>query len=327
MQLGLFFDLRNPPVWRRPWADHYARAIEVAEEAERLGCASAWATEHHFFEDGYLPQPLTFLSALAARTTAMRLGTAVVLAALRHPRHLAEEAAVVDLVSGGRLELGIGAGWASAEYAAFGADIERRMSLTDAATREVRDLLWGGELLPPPVQQQVPVWLGYQGPKGARRAGRLGVGLLATNRASLAPYREGLVEGGHDPSLARMGGVVDLIVADDPERTARRLAPYAWYQRASYAAVRDGGPVPPHADDDELELVATQLTDLGSRGLVVAGVDDAAHLLTAHVEGLPVTHLYLWASVAGMPDDLVAEHLALAFGKVAPLVRARSVAG
>src|SRR5699024_1194018 len=84
----------------------------------------------------------------------------------------------------------------------------------------VRDLLWGGELLPPPVQDQVPIWLGYQGPQGARRAGRLGVGLLSTKRELRTPYRDGLVEGGHDPSLARMGGVGGLLAADGAGRGA-----------------------------------------------------------------------------------------------------------
>src|SRR5690625_3908259 len=103
MRLGVFLDLRNPPAWRRSWADHYAQTVERVVECERLGAGAVWATEHHFFDDGYLPQPLVLLAGLATRTERMRLGTAIVLAALRHPQHLAEEAALVDLLSGGRL--------------------------------------------------------------------------------------------------------------------------------------------------------------------------------------------------------------------------------
>ena len=77
MKIGVYFDLRNPPLWRRPWAEHYARSLELCEEADRLGAGAIWLSEHHFFEDGYLPQPLTFAAAVAARTTNVRIGTAV----------------------------------------------------------------------------------------------------------------------------------------------------------------------------------------------------------------------------------------------------------
>jgi len=109
VKVGVYADLRNPPAWRRPWAEHYARTLDRIAGAERLGIDSAWVTEHHFFEDGYLPQPLTLAAAIAARTSRIRIGTAVMLAPLRAPIQIAEEAAVVELVSDGRLELGLGA--------------------------------------------------------------------------------------------------------------------------------------------------------------------------------------------------------------------------
>src|ERR1700674_3649137 len=125
MNVGIYLDLRNPPAWRRPWADHYARSLELCERADRLGADSVWLSEHHFFEDGYLPQPLTFAAAIAARTRHVRLGTAVLLPALRQPAQLAEEAAIVDLISDGRLDLGVGVGYRVPEFAAFDADIGR----------------------------------------------------------------------------------------------------------------------------------------------------------------------------------------------------------
>jgi alkanesulfonate monooxygenase SsuD/methylene tetrahydromethanopterin reductase-like flavin-dependent oxidoreductase (luciferase family) len=322
VKLGLFLDLRNPPAWRRPWVDHYAATLDLVAKAERLGADAMWVTEHHLFEDGYLSQPLAFLAAVAARTSRVRLGTAVVLGALRHPRHVAEEAAIVDLVSAGRLELGIGAGYRVPEYEAFGMDIGRRMTLTDRTMAEVRDLLWGGDLLPPPAQDRVPLWLGYQGPQGARRAGRLGVGLLALDHALLEPYTAGLAEGGHDPASARMGGVIDLVLADDPAETARLIAPHYAYQLNSYRRYGvEGTSLPPPRERTPDELEARMTDPATTRGLVVRTVEGAAELVRARTAGLPVEHVYFWASVAGMPDHVVSRHVELAFGPLRQLVQ------
>ena len=159
MQLGIFLDMRNPEPWRRPWADHYAATLDAVAWVETLGAGSVWLSEHHGFDDGYLPQPLTLAAAVAARTTRVRIGTAILLAALRHPRHVAEEAAIVDLVSGGRLELGIGAGYVASEYEGFGVPLAERFVRTDAAVAEIGRLYASGEITPPPVHGTVPLRL------------------------------------------------------------------------------------------------------------------------------------------------------------------------
>src|SRR3954462_11843668 len=132
MRVGIYTDLRNPPPWRRDWAGHYARVLDRIVEAERLGAGSVWLSEHHLFEDGYLPQPLTFAAAAAARTRRVRVGTAVVLPNLHHPAQLAEDAALVALISGGRLEIGFGAGYRIPESQLFGADYGRRFRQVEA---------------------------------------------------------------------------------------------------------------------------------------------------------------------------------------------------
>ena len=124
MRIGTYFDMRNPPGWRRPWGTFYGETLELIEQAEAWGIDAVWVSEHHFFEDGYLPQPLTFASAIAARTKRVRLGTAVLLPALRPSLQIAEEATVVDIISNGRLDLGLGAGYRIPEYEAFGAGRE-----------------------------------------------------------------------------------------------------------------------------------------------------------------------------------------------------------
>jgi alkanesulfonate monooxygenase SsuD/methylene tetrahydromethanopterin reductase-like flavin-dependent oxidoreductase (luciferase family) len=284
-------------------------------EAEHLGAGSVWVTEHHRFPDGYLPQPLVLAAAIAARTRAIRIGTAIVQAPLRHPVHLAEEMAVVDLVSGGRLEVGLGAGYSVDEFRLFGADLDRRFGTTDATFEAVRRLLDEDGITPPPLQRPFPLWLGYHGPRNARRAGRLGAGLLDLKPEVVAPYLEGLAEGGHDPSSARVAGVVDVIVADDPERAWQRVAPHYLFQLNTYRQARG-----------RRELTVEDLGDRHGAGLgpeiavrlAVLTVEEAAELFHRRIAGLPVAHVYTWATIAGMPDDLVHRHLELLLGAVQP---------
>src|SRR6478752_7170712 len=130
MRLGLYYDLRNPG-----WARVYAAALDRIGWADGAGIGAIWMTEHHGFADGYLPAPLTFCAAVAARTRRARIGTAVVVSPLIPPPALAEQAAVVDILSDGRLELGLGAGWRETEFAAFGADYTRRYEALEHAVR------------------------------------------------------------------------------------------------------------------------------------------------------------------------------------------------
>jgi alkanesulfonate monooxygenase SsuD/methylene tetrahydromethanopterin reductase-like flavin-dependent oxidoreductase (luciferase family) len=319
VKLGLYFDLRNPAPWARPWPEVYGRALDLVVEAERLGAASVWFSEHHLFSDGYLPQPLTFAAAAAARTTRMRIGTAVLLAALRPAALVAEEAAVIDQISGGRLELGIGAGYSVPEYELYNADITKRYGLADAAVAEIRRLLDDGIVTPPAAQNPFPIWLGYQGPQGAKRAGRLGVGLLSLDRALLDPYREGLVEGGHDPATARTGGMLDIIVADDPEAAFERILPHYAHQLNSYRAAAvagSGRDAPKEITVEKLRSGAAQKGQIP--GLRVLTPSDAVNAIREATDGSPVEHVYLWASVAGMPEDLVERHVELTCTQVAP---------
>ena len=146
----------------------------------------------------------------------MRIGTTVVLAPLHHPVHLAEQAVVVDLVSGGRLDLGIGAGYSRPEFDLFDADIGHRYATTDQRCRELRQL-WSEWIHPRPVQADLPIWMGYAGPQGARRAGLLGAGLLTPNHAMAEPYLAGLAEAGYASETARMAGNASAWVTNDPE--------------------------------------------------------------------------------------------------------------
>jgi alkanesulfonate monooxygenase SsuD/methylene tetrahydromethanopterin reductase-like flavin-dependent oxidoreductase (luciferase family) len=323
MHVGLYMDLRNPPGWRRSWADHYAGALDRASHAESVGMHSIWLTEHHFFEDGYLPQPLTFAAALAARTERVRLGTGVLLAPLRTAVDIAEQAAIVDILSNGRLELGLGAGYRLPEFERFGVEMRDRFELLEQRAREVRSLWDEGGVTPPPIQVRPPLWMGVSGPRGARTAGRLGEGLLWLREDLLEPYVAGLQEAGHPPEAARMAGLVNMILADDPDQVWHELGPFALYQAETYQRYAVEG-------TSAADLVGNQqprLEELRSKGPAmhppffdVVTPTEAVARMTSWLGDLPVVEAFFWDSIAGMPDSLVNRHIELLATELAPAV-------
>ncbi|MEN8655974.1 LLM class flavin-dependent oxidoreductase [Streptomyces sp. 21So2-11] len=320
MDVGLLFDLRNPAKWQRPWGDHYARTLEFCEEAENNGIGGLWFTEHHMFEDGYLPQPLTFAAAVAARTKRVRIGTSILLPALRKPAQLAEEAAIVDLISGGRLELGLGAGYRVPEYKLFDVEFENRFARTEKSINEVIAFLEDEAVTPSPIQNPMSMWGGFYGPRGAKMAGRLGMGLLHISHSMYEHYREGLIEGGHDPQTARMSGLLPLILSNDPEKTWARIAPHVAHQLNSYRKASVQGtdqPLPSFIGPDELRNGNPE----GTWGMVeVVTPEEAAERIRVMTDGLPVKNLIFWASIAAMPDDLMVQHMKLLSGTLPKLI-------
>ncbi len=327
MIVGLYSDLRNPPPFHRPWAQRYEQALDRFVESERLGAGAAWLSEHHLFEDGYLPQPMTFAAAVAVRTKRLRIATAVMLGPLRPALDLAEQYAVVDVLSNGRVELGLGLGYRIPEFEAFGVEIKDRYPLLEERVREVRRLWESGECTPPPVQEKVPGWVGATGPRAARMAGRLGEGLLWLQASLLPPYIEGLEEGGHRADDARMAGLANVILADDPEEAWPRIAPHLAYQRDTYnkygAEGRAAADLRPTTLDptgaavnvDELRRPAAEALP---PSFDVVTPEVAIERLTAWLAPMPVQHVYLWESVAGMPDDIADRHAELVATKLAP---------
>ncbi|OHV29881.1 MULTISPECIES: LLM class flavin-dependent oxidoreductase [Pseudofrankia] len=326
LDVGLYFDLRNPPRWRRDPARLHAFTLEMCQEAEHLGAHSVWLTEHHRFDDDYLAAPLTFAAAIAARTSRVRIGTAIVVAPLHHPAEIAEQAAMVDLVSAGRLDLGIGAGYRVPEYALFGASMERRYGQTDERAREIRRLWGPGGVTPRPVQERPPIWMGYQGPQGARRAGLLGEPLLSADAANWPQYRAGLVEAGHDPATARMAGGIQAWVSDDPEADWPLVAPYLAYQQDSYRRHMVEGtdqPEPRALDPEKLRTRSARIL-----GYFWCDTPEAiAGRIFDHVSDAPVETVFLWASVGGQPEETVARHVQTICTRLAPLLAAGPATG
>ncbi|HEY2055562.1 MAG TPA: LLM class flavin-dependent oxidoreductase [Solirubrobacterales bacterium] len=318
MKVGLFLDMRNPGPWQRCPTAMYEGWLERLAWAERIGIDAVWLTEHHLFADGYLPQPLTMAAAVAARTERMRIGTAIVQAPLRPAIDLAEQGALVDIISGGRLELGLGAGYRVPEWEAFGADGNRRYELLEERAAEIRRLWDEGTATPRPVQGRVPIWIGGEGPRGARIAGRLGEGLLALKPELLPTYREALAAAGHDPEAAAMGGCANLILADDPEAAWARIRPhleFQWQTYFDYGVEGVPGAEATTADPDRLRL--TDGPPMLPRFDVVTPAR-ALERLRPWLSQMPTRHVYFWGSIAGMDDDLVDRHVELLAEELAP---------
>ncbi|BCW44911.1 putative FMN-dependent luciferase-like monooxygenase [Arthrobacter sp. StoSoilB5] len=167
-------------------AERYRLALEQIQAAEDTGFDTAWVAQHHFNEaEGGLPAPLVFLAYAAARTTSIRLGTGIITLPLEDPLRVAEDTAVLDLISGGRLEVGVGTGGTPSSFAAFDLESDQRRRIF-AEKLQLLTEAWGGKdirsstnaLYPAAPQLLERLWQATFSSSGGERAGRAGDGLM-----------------------------------------------------------------------------------------------------------------------------------------------------
>lgn len=240
LSFGYLFDFRNPEPWRRDWSHLYAETLETIAWTESQGFTGAWIPEHHLSDDGYLPTPNLILAAIATRTSKIRIGSAIALAPLYHPVRFAEECAVLDILSGGRLDMALAIGYRSREYAAYGIPFKQRGSRFDEFLHITR-ALWAGETVnftgkhfdiagarinPPPPRGRIPLWIGGFAEKALERVAKYADGYFG-DPGVCDLYAAKLREAGKDPAKAsiRVTGLF-LAVAEDPEAAMAELAPY-----------------------------------------------------------------------------------------------------
>jgi len=186
LDLGLMFSFRNPASWRRPLPDVYRDELDLIVHAEALGFDTIWLTEHHFADDGYSPSIIPLAAAIAARTERVRIGFNLLLLPLHNAIRVAEDIATLDVLSNGRIDVGVGQGYARHEFAGYGIDRSERLRRFIEGL-DVLHGLWtedtfsyagehyaidGARLHPKPVQQPTPpLWIGATSTPGVRRAG------------------------------------------------------------------------------------------------------------------------------------------------------------
>lgn len=292
---GIHYNFRNPPQWARPWQDVYAETLEHIRLAEALGFDDVWTTEHHFIEDGYSPSVLTLCAAIAARTSRIRIGTRVLLAPLYNPVRLAEDVATVDVISGGRLILGVGLGYRREEYAGLGLAAGSRGVRLDEVIAILRqawtpaDVNFSGRFYsyagvnvsPKPVQQPIPIWIGGGSQAAARRAARIGDGLLA--QGDLASLYADELEQSRPGEISRSSlGVPWALIAEDPDKTWKEIGAHVLYQRhaANHWLTTNGHPalfpnLPAEASQDCTWNPDIVVTPARARELVLQAVQQA----------------------------------------------------
>ncbi|WP_223694098.1 putative FMN-dependent luciferase-like monooxygenase [Leifsonia poae] len=224
--------------------ERYRLATEQIVHAERHGFESAWVAQHHFHEsEGGLPSPLVFLAHVAARTSRIRLGTGIITLPLENPVRVAEDASVLDLLSGGRLEVGLGSGGTPSSFSAFGQQSSARSAVFADHLATLRSA-WAGRplgdddntLYPAAPQLGERIWQATFSASGGTRAGAAGDGLMLSRtqprtedapNARLDALQNPIIDAYLDalpPGAApRIVGSRTVFVGDD-RAEARRLA-------------------------------------------------------------------------------------------------------
>ena len=243
------FDMRAP-VFGASKADLYKAAVEMAAWGESRGCVALQVCEHHRSRDGYLPAPLILASAIAARTTTIPIQVAALILPLHDPVETAEQIAVLDIISSGRVNYVVAIGYVPAEYAMYGREMKGRGARLEESV-EVMQRLWKGEefeyqgrpvkVTPLPHTRGGPVlFMGGGVPASAKRAARLGLGMVAmgTDPNLETIYQEACKEQGIEPGMCLnpiSGAPMSAFVARDPDEAWAKWGPHLLHDAQAYA--------------------------------------------------------------------------------------------
>ena len=338
MKIGIgLFTAQLPKGVDRTYHQEYRDAIELVRLVEESGLDSAWVSEHHFSEDGYLPSLLVMLAALATVTERIELGTGVVLAPFHDPLRLAEDFAVVDQLANGRTICGLGIGWREEEFRAFGIPIKSRVRRLEEIT-EILRLAWGeerfdfdgrhysyeGVSVTPKPARVPPIFIGGFVDDAIRRAGRVGDGYISS-RADPARVAESFTMAAQERSQAGREGppgaavLVNAYVTGDPDEDWPAVRAGIGHQLGVYSGWRAGTDVPgtPLEVMPPDEATIKKTTAFGTPDEVVGYLEPFVAALTDY----PESHLIVRLHYPGMDFEQGAKAIRLFAREVAPRLR------
>lgn len=328
LRIGVCYDFRNPPDSGRSDRQLYAEILEQVQWLDGLGADLVWFTEHHFIEDGYLPSWVPVAGAMAAVTSHVRFGTDICLMPFNHPVRLAEDLAVLDNLSGGRVELGLGMGYALHEFRGFGLPLARRVSLMDEGI-EILQRCFTGEkfsyqgkryqledvvITPGFVQQGgPPLWVAAMSEAGAARAARYNTHFLpqGLKHRAFDPWVNALEGSGRDPGDHRVGIIRSILVTDDRDdewpliRAAERyrMALYKrFFEESGEGFGERGEPIP--------------------QTWVIGNADECVAELQGFIERFGITDIVTMAVPPGLRADQMSGSLEKLFRDVVPRLKA-----
>ncbi len=330
MKFGIFF-LCEQPSWQSARAA-FLDALDEAVYADALGFDAVWIAEHHFSEYGTAPDVAVLAAELAQRVTRMRIGTAVSILPFNHPVRTAESFDMVDVLSDGRLDFGVGRGYQPAEFAGFGIAMEesrerfdesleiiRRAWTEESVTFEgryfrVRDL----RVLPKPVQKpHPPIWAAAVSPDSFGRMGRQGLRILsapsitppALMAESYRAYRRGWEAAGHPADGLEVPALHFVYVGGSEARARHEPRESAmWYFQTIARLIAAGGGATPegyefyararrHLEVVDYDALCRDVLLFGEPARVVERIERLR-------EELGVIYLLCWMNFGGLERDL-----------------------
>lgn len=341
MKFGIgYYSLQSPPHNPRPHQQLYAEMLEEINIAEELGFESAWLTEHHFLSDGYCPSLLVTAAAIAARTRKILIGTGVLLLPLHNPIKVAEDAAVVDLISGGRLILGLGLGYRKEEFEGFGASLKERRGRMEEGI-EILQKSWADEpfsfqgryyqyeninVTPKPVQKPIPIWIGAFTEPAIRRAARIGaplyvpaIGIIPIIKQLFDLHSSLLKEYGRNPDDFEKPLVREVYVSNEKGDTVwEKIKEHGTYTAKGYAAWgsmvdRDGNLL---SDPNDPILY-----DLAKEQSIFGTPEECIEAINRYKEALPIDNLICRFNFPGICHEEAIRSMKLFAEKVMPNIK------
>jgi alkanesulfonate monooxygenase SsuD/methylene tetrahydromethanopterin reductase-like flavin-dependent oxidoreductase (luciferase family) len=330
VKFGYLLDFRQPPqLSRLGTAEFYSAMFQQVEYADHAGLDSIWVTEHHFTEDGYLSAVMPALAAIAARTKRVTIGTYVLLAPFYHPLRLAEDTALIDVISQGRLRLGLGLGYRQEEFA--GLQIARNERL--GRTLETIDILkraWTGEpfsfsgkhfnfrdvqVLPRPISQPHPELLwGGMAPEAIRRGAKLGLSFACNLGArEIEQYHQALREYGKDPAAFNVVTSRLVYLADSEEQAWKEIEAPVLYQMTLYGKWLSAA----GADTPQFRPNPDALR----RNSVIGPPERVTERLQQIITGTPMTEMCLSMQLPGLDPHKALRSLERFSTEVLPVLR------